>query len=130
MSPAPRSPSGVRIAPVSPAFVERATAGELDDWLSYFDPDVVTLACEEPAPRAANAVRRQLDPGTVFFDPVTGSGSRSRVIGGVGLAFVTRFGDLTALTADVTGPTVVLSPLLELNVDTTSLSTDLVGRER
>lgn len=133
MSPAPRSPSSVRIAPVSPAFVERATAGELDDWLSYFDPDVVTLACEEPAPRAANAVRRQLDPGTVFFDPVTGSGGRSRAIGGVGLAFVTRFGDLTALsppTGDVTGPTVVLSPLLELDVDTTSLSTDLVGRER
>jgi uncharacterized protein YprB with RNaseH-like and TPR domain len=134
MSPQSRSPRGVRVATAAPAFVERATAAELDDWLSYFEPDVVALTGDEPAPRAANAVRRSLDPGTVFFDATDpDSGGHSRVVDGLGFAFASRFEDLADLTGpdpEVDGPTFVLSPLLGLDVDRTSLSTELTGRDR
>lgn len=129
-----RPPPRARIASASPSFVERATAAALDDWLSYFEPDVVALAGEEPAPRAANALRRHLDAGTELFEASSSdSGGHSRAVDGVGLAFASRFEDVSGLSEPDTeseGPTFVLSPLLELDVDRTSLSTELVGRDQ
>ena len=134
MSSPSRSPPRVRVASASPAFVERATAAQIDDWLSYFEPDVVALTGDEPAPRAANAVRRRLGPGTAFFEAAAPSaGGDSTAIDGVSLAFASRYEDLAALAAPEPGsdgPTFVLSPLLALDVDRTSLSTDLIGRDR
>ena len=128
------SPSHARIATASPEFVERATAAEIDDWLSYFEPDVVALTGDEPAPRAANAVRRHLDAGTVFFDATDpASGGHSHVFDGVSLTFASQYDDLADLSGpdqETGGPTFVLSPLLDLDVDRTALSTDLVGGDR
>lgn len=131
------APSSVRLACASPAFVEGATATEIDDWLSYFDPALVVLTGDDPAPRAANAVRRHLDGGTELFDPAgENHGGGPRAIDGVQFVFAPHFEALAGVREYETGaldpeqPTYVLTDLLELDVDTTALSTTLVGREQ
>lgn len=139
-----RSPSLARLACATPAFVERATPTELEDWLSYFDPNVVVLTGTQPAPRAANAVRRQLDPETMLFEPAGGSMTGPRSIDGVQFVFASKYEYLASLpsaqtetlsieqpaTLSTKEPTFVLSNLLALDVDKTALSTTLVGRKK
>lgn len=131
-----------RIATAAPEFVERASAGQLSDWLAYFDPDVVALTGPEPAPRAMNALRRECDPETVLFQSTDGEGVRTPetargpdIVAGVQFVFAPEVADLQNVTdaegetLDPEKRTIVLSPALELDIDTTSLSTELVGRE-
>jgi len=132
-----------RVGTAAPEFVERATPGQLADWLAYLDPDVVALTGNEPAPRATNALRRELDPETVLFQPTTEEDSLRnpdtaagpQVIDGVQFFFAPSVSDLDDVAAaagetlDSDQPTVVLSSALALDVDTTSLSTDLLGKE-
>jgi len=131
-----------RVATAAPEFVERASAGQLSDWLAYFEPDVVALTSREPAPRAMNALRRECDPETHLFQSTAGEGVRTpetargpETVAGVQFVFAPEVTDLRAVadaegeTCDADEQTVVLSPALELDVDTTSLSTDLLGRE-
>ncbi|MFC7008457.1 ribonuclease H-like domain-containing protein [Halalkalicoccus salilacus] len=132
----PPSPTTARIACASPPFVEQATATELDDWLAYFEPDLVVLTGESASPRAASVLRRHVGPKTAFFQP-TGNAPTSgpRTINGVQFVFAPTTGALSEiaeherdeLATDV--PTYVLSGLLGLEVDTTTLSTSLAGRE-
>lgn len=130
------SPATARIACTSSSFVERATATELDDWLTYFEPDLVLLVGDSAAPRAASVLRRHLGSKTAFFQPTaTVPASGTRTINGVQFVFAPTMATLEAVVEhergelDATEPTYVLSGLLDLNVDTTTLSTSLVGRE-
>ncbi|WP_440991971.1 ribonuclease H-like domain-containing protein [Haloarchaeobius baliensis] len=120
------SPASARVAAASPVFVERATAAELDDWLSYFEPDVVALAGTEPGRRASSTLRRTTDDDTLVFDPNGHDPVRGpRRIAGVQFVLAPTVADLADL--DIGRPAVVLSGLLSLNVDRAALSTSLAG---
>ncbi|WP_336343353.1 ribonuclease H-like domain-containing protein [Halalkalicoccus ordinarius] len=130
------SSATARIACASPPFVERATATELEDWLAYFEPDLVLLAGESAALRAASVLRRHLGSGTGFFQPAGNApASGPRTIDGVQFVLAPSTTALEEIAAyeeselDPDEPTHVLSGLLDLDVDTTTLSTTLVGRE-
>lgn len=132
----PPSPATARLACVSPPFVERAAATELDDWLAYFEPDLVVLTGTSGSPRAASVLRRHLGPKTAFFQPAaTAPASGPRTINGVQFVFAPTtetLGEITAYERDelaTDAPTYVLSGLLELDVDTTTLTTSLVGHD-
>ncbi|WP_256300898.1 ribonuclease H-like domain-containing protein [Haloarchaeobius salinus] len=115
-----------RIAAVAPAFVERATATQLEDWLAYFEPDVVVLAGTEPARRASSALRRVTGDETVVFDPNGHDPRRGpRTVAGVQFVLAPTTDDLA--TVDPDGPAFVLSGLLSLDVDRAALSTSLDG---
>jgi uncharacterized protein YprB with RNaseH-like and TPR domain len=133
MSP---SPATARIACAFPPFVERATALEINDWLTYFEPDLVLLASDSAAPRAASILRRHLGPATEFFQPADNTPTGGpRTVNGVQFVFAPTMRvleeivtyEMSDLATDE--PTYVLSGLLELEVNTTTLSTTLVGRE-
>jgi uncharacterized protein YprB with RNaseH-like and TPR domain len=126
----------IRIAAASPAFVDRADATALGDWLSYFDPSVVVLTGESAAPRAASRLRRAVDRETIVYHPAgrtPSAGYRDieglQVVFAPTLAALRDVGSLEHQQVDVERPVFVLSGLLSLDVDTTSLSTSLVGRE-
>lgn len=120
------SDSPARIAAAAPGFVERATASALDDWLTYFEPDVVVLAGAEPARRASSALRRVTDDETLVFDPNGLDPIRGpRQVAGVQLQFAPSLDDLASL--ERSGTTFVLSGLLSLDVDRATLSTSLDG---
>jgi len=117
-----------RLATVAAEFLQQATATAVEDWLAYFDPDAVVLAGDDPAPRAMNTLRRQCPPETVLFDPAGGEGTRGpREIEGVQFVFAPTHGDIPGGEWD--GPTYVVSDLLELSVDTTTLTSSLVGKD-
>ncbi|MFW6435187.1 MAG: ribonuclease H-like domain-containing protein [Halovenus sp.] len=125
-----------RLAAVSPTFLQRATATTVEDWLSYFDPEAVVLSGTTPAPRATNTLRRRCPPETVLFDPGGGNGEDGPVeIEGVQFVFapdrdaVEEIRRQEADRFDTDEPTYVVSNLLELDVDTTTLSTTLVGKD-
>lgn len=108
----------------------------LDDWLSYFKPAVVLLTGDAPAPRAASLLRERLGPDISLFHPngnATTSGPRS--INGLQFVFaptvetIQAIGEYEHRDLDCTAPTFVLSGLLSLDVNPTTLSTSLVGRE-
>ncbi|MFD1647714.1 ribonuclease H-like domain-containing protein [Haloarchaeobius litoreus] len=121
-----QSPASARIAAAAPAFVERASAGELADWLAYFEPDVVVLPGDESGRRAASALRRTTGDDTLVFDPGGHDPlSGSRRVGGVELHFAPTTDDLA--TVDPASTAFVLSGLLSLDVDRATLSTSLDG---
>lgn len=120
------SPASARVAAASPGFVERATAGQLDDWLSYFAPDAVVLTGTEPARRATSALRRVTEDGTLVFDPNGHDPVRGRRrIAGVQFVLAPTVADLEDV--DAGAPAFVLSGLLSLDVDRAALSTSLAG---
>lgn len=128
------SPASVRIASVSPAFVETAEPPVLDDWLSYFDPSIVLLTGESPAPRAESDLRRRISGETRLFHPAGNARNGGpKVVDGVQFVFVTAgeslgdIGEYESQDLDPALPTFVLSDRLELRVDTTALSTTLKG---
>ena len=130
------SPAATRIACASPQFVEQAHPPALDDWLSYFDPAIVLLTGETPAPRAASLLRRRISADTLFFHPAGNApASGPRRVDGVQFVFAPTVRTLREIheyegqDLDTAAPTFVLGGLLDLNVDTTTLSTSLVGRE-
>jgi len=130
------SPSTTRIACTSPQFVDQANSTELDDWLSYFDPAFILLTGEVPAPRAASLLRRQINTDTLLFHPAGNApASGARLVDDVQFVFAPTVQTLREIQEyeqhdlNTSTPTFVLSGLLELNVDTTTLSTSLVGRE-
>ncbi|MFC4406009.1 ribonuclease H-like domain-containing protein [Haloarchaeobius iranensis] len=119
-------PASARVAAAHPAFVERATGRELDDWLSYFEPDAVVLTGTESARRATSALRRVTDAGTIVFDPNGHDPVRGpRRVDGVEFVFAPTLADLDDVPE--TGPAYVLSGLLSLDVDRAALSTALAG---
>ncbi|WP_232687114.1 ribonuclease H-like domain-containing protein [Halobacterium zhouii] len=133
------SPATTRIAAVAPEFVERAPQPARADWLSYFDPDVVLLTGDSPATQAVRILRRETETETVCFHP---SGTHRQGVEGAktvdGVQFV--FAPSTDALRAVAGkegdelrseqPTYVLSNLLDVDVDTTTLSTSLVGGDQ
>lgn len=129
------SPSSTaRIACASPPFVEQATPGELEDWLSYVDPHLVFLTGSSSAPRAESTLRRCTGSNTVVFHPAgRAPPSGPHRINRVQFLFAPTRETLADLSVyetdclDPSTPTYVLSNLLELNVDTTTLSTTLLG---
>jgi uncharacterized protein YprB with RNaseH-like and TPR domain len=130
------SPATTRIACASPLFVEQADPTALDDWLSYFDPAIVLLTGESPAPRAASLLRQRIGADTLLFHPAGNApASGPRRIDSVQFVFAPTVQTLCEIheyeghDLNTSVPTFVLSGLLELNVDTTTLSTSLVGRE-
>lgn len=130
------SPATTRIACASPRFVEQGDPTALDDWLSYFDPEIVLLTGGAPAPRAASLLRRRISADTHLFHPAGNApASGPRRIDGVQFVFAPTVQTLREIheyegrDLDTNVPTFVLSGLLDLNVDTTTLSTSLVGRE-
>jgi uncharacterized protein YprB with RNaseH-like and TPR domain len=115
-----------RIATAAPGFVEAASAAALEDWLAYFEPDVVVLAGTEAARRASSALRRVTDDGTVVFDPNSHDPIRgARQVAGVRLQFAPTPDDLASL--DPRSQAFVVSGLLSLDVDRAALSTSLDG---
>ena len=123
-----------RLAAVAPEFLQRATATTVEDWLTYFDPDGIVLTA--PAPRAMNTLRRRCPAETVLFDPAGGNGERGPVaIDGVQFVFAPALDAVEEVARqerdriDTDEPTYVVSDLLELDVDTTTLSTTLVGKD-
>lgn len=125
-----------RISCASPAFVERADPTTLDDWLSYFDPSIVLLTGNSPAPRVASILRRHVSQHTLVYNPggnVPVSGAHN--IDGVqfflapSVDSLHAVSDLESDSFDGTLPTFILSNLLDLDVDTTTLSTTLVGQK-
>jgi uncharacterized protein YprB with RNaseH-like and TPR domain len=130
------SPATTRIACASPQFVEQGDPTALDDWLSYFDPEIVLLTGGAPTPRAASLLRRRISADTHLFHPAGNApASGHRQIDGIQFVFAPTVQTLCEIheyeghDLDTSVPTFVLSGLLELNVDTTTLSTSLVGRE-
>jgi uncharacterized protein YprB with RNaseH-like and TPR domain len=130
------SPVTARIACASPKFVEQADPMALDDWLSYFDPAIVLLTGGSPAPRAASRLRRRIDAETLVFHPAgNASGSGPRQVDGVQFVLAPTGQTLREIEdherhdLQTDAPTFVLSGLLDLDIDTTTLSTSLVGRE-
>jgi uncharacterized protein YprB with RNaseH-like and TPR domain len=128
------TPTTARIACVSPAFIEQATATQLDDWIEYFSPDAVLLTGSSPAPRAASILQQGLDAATELFNPAgdtTTSGSQ--ILTDIQFVVAPTMDTLR----DISGfehrslvqskSTFVISDLLALDVDTTALSTSLVG---
>lgn len=128
--------ASVRLAATSPAFVEQATAAELNDWLGYFDPEIVVLTGRESAPRAANALRRHLGAERRLFTPL-GQNSANGVarIDGIQFLFVSTIETLADAGSDGSGKLdpdeliYVVNSLLGLDIDRTALSTDLVGMQ-
>jgi len=130
------SPATTRIACASPRFVEQADPTTLDDWLSYFDPAVVLLTSDGPTPQGATRLRHRLDTDTRLFNPAGTDPSRGPYhVGGVQLVCAPSLQTLGEIhdyegdELDPGSPTFVLSGLLDLDVDTTTLSTSLVGRD-
>ncbi|SEH56259.1 RecB family nuclease, putative, TM0106 family [Halopenitus malekzadehii] len=128
--------ASARIACASPQFVDQAEPSLLDDWLTYYDPSIVLLTGRSPEPRAASHLRRQLDSETLLYHPASDApASGPRRIDGVQFVLSPTEQTLCKLREyehrdlNVDRPSFVLSGLLELDVDTTSLSTTLVGRE-
>lgn len=129
------SPATARVASASPGFVEQATPPALDDWLSYFDPDIVLVTGDTPAPRGVNFLRRHVEAETLLFSP---AGERSsggvREVAGCQFVLAPTHETLESIREsegdelDTSKPTFVLSGLLDLHVDTTTLSTSLAGR--
>lgn len=127
-------PPTARIASVAPAFVTDAAPALLADWLAYFEPDIVLLTGADPAPRAANTLRRHLSADTTLYhpagqEPLTGP----KRINGVQFVFAPTTEILSQIAAaertalDTDAQTFVVSGLLKLDIDTTTLSTTLVG---
>lgn len=130
------SPATTRIACASPQFVEQVHQTALDDWLSYFDPSIVLLTGGTPAPRAASLLQRRINAETLLFHPAGNTPACGpRRVNGVQFVFAPTVQTLREICEnerhdlDVSVPTFVLSGLLGLNVDTTTLSTSLVGGE-
>ena len=126
----------VRIAAASPPFVDRADGTALADWLSYFDPSIVLLTGDSATPRAASRLRRAVGEDAVVSHPAGRARSAGvHTVDGVQFVFAPTLETLREvrelehrkLNADE--PVFVLSGLLGLDIDTTSLSTSLVGRE-
>jgi uncharacterized protein YprB with RNaseH-like and TPR domain len=130
------SPATARIASVSPAFIEQATPTQLDDWVAYFSPDAVLLTGGSSSPRAASILRQGLGSGTPLFHPAGNtptSGTQS--INDIQFVIAPTTETLRKISEfehhDLVQsmPTYVISNLLALDIDTTSLSTSLVGLE-
>jgi uncharacterized protein YprB with RNaseH-like and TPR domain len=130
------APASARIASVSPEFIEQAAPSAIEDWLSYFEPSIVLLTGESPAPRAESALRRRINGDTHLFHPAGNARDGApQIVDGIQFVFATTFetlreiSDVEGEALDPTIPTFVLSDLLELSIDTTALSTTLEGRE-
>lgn len=130
------SPASTRIACASPQFIEQATPTELTDWLDYFGPDVLLLTGKSAAPRTASVLRRIANTETPVFHP-TGNAPAStpQIINGVQFVLAPteealgKLAEYEESELDPEIPTFVISGLLELDVDTTTLSTSLIGRD-
>lgn len=129
------SPATARLACASPAFVAQATATQLADWLAYVDPDAVLLAGDSAAPRAARTLRRTATDAAVVQPGGRSPASGPRTIGGVQFVFAPTRDALREMSRyercglDPDTPTYVISGLLALDVEPTTLSATLVGRE-
>jgi len=131
------TPESARLAAVSPPFLRKATASELADWQSVLDPDVVLLtgdpAAGEARRRAADTLRHHAGPETPCIDPADGSGPRLidsvQFLVAPSVDALASLGAIEAAELDPTQPTFVVSPLLDLDVDTTALSATLRGRK-
>jgi len=129
------SPATARIACATPQFVQEAEPAVLTDWLRYFDSDVIAVTGNSPAPRATSRLRSKIRNEQIFhpagFDPLEGP----YVISDVQFVFaptvesLRKIPDYEGDELDSSNPTFVLSGLLELEIDTTALSTSLAGRE-
>ncbi|MFW6384858.1 MAG: ribonuclease H-like domain-containing protein [Halodesulfurarchaeum sp.] len=133
--------STARLACASPEFVTTAPRDELEDWLEYFDPDAVVLTGGGPAPRAASDLRRLVgDTSDVFHPAGVNSESGALHIGGISFVTASTIEGLESVASNENAETsipngqpsstrtrFVITPLLELDVDTTSLSTTLIG---
>lgn len=128
-------PASARLACASPQFIKQAAQEECEDWLSYFDPEVVLVTGATAAPRAMNLLRRSTGRDTDLFHPASGNSiSGPRIINEVQFIFAPSLQSLRELTAyeddelDPDIPTYVLSNQLALDIDPTALSTSLNGR--
>ena len=131
------SPSApARVACAAPSFVTQAATRTLQDWLAYFDPAAVLLTGDEPAPRAASRLRRHLDADIRLFRPASATGNSDpdhlagvQVVVAPTTATLERLHEYEEDQLNPDTPTFVFSDLLALDVDTTTLTTTLVGRE-
>lgn len=128
------SVAAARIACTSPPFIEQATASELNDWLAYTDPHLILLAGTSSAPRAASTLRRCTESETIVFQPAGRTPTTGpQLLNDVQFVLAPTLHALEGLPEyeqevfDTDEPIYVLSNLLELDVDTTTLSTTLVG---
>ncbi len=129
-------PETARVACTSPQFVEQATSTELGDWLSYFDPAAVFLTGSSSASRTVSTLRRYLESESVLFHPRNNTSvSGPHTVDGVQFVFAPTLQVLSEIytyeqsVLDTATPTYIISGLLDLDVDTTTLSTSLLGRE-
>lgn len=128
--------TGVRIASVAPQFVERASESKLIDWLAYFEPVIIILSSQEPAPKSVHQLTKLVGSETKLFHPADAQplGGHRR-IGSIDIVFAPTQADLESINSlestalDSTTPTFVLSDLLALDVNKTRLTTSLVGRQ-
>jgi len=130
------APAAARVACAAPSFVTQAATRMLEDWLAYFDPAAVLLTGDEPAPRAASRLQRHLDADIRLFRPASATGNSDpdhiadvQVVVAPTTATLERLHEYEGDQLDPDTPTFVFSDLLALDVDTTTLTTTLVGRE-
>lgn len=123
-----------RIACTPPLFIEQATAIELNDWLAYTDPHRILLSGTSSVPRAASTLRRCTESETIVFQPAGRTPTTGpQLLNDVQFVLAPTPHALEGLPEyehevfDTDEPIYVLSNLLELDVDTTTLSTTLVG---
>ncbi|MFB6112802.1 MAG: ribonuclease H-like domain-containing protein [Halodesulfurarchaeum sp.] len=123
-----------RIASAPPPIIESVSEYAIRDWLEFVDPDGVLLTGEGPRPGVISTVRRTLDSGTPLFDFRSNDGSiRTWSFDGVEILLAPSFDALRSIDdATSGGPTpdgtsFVISDRLALEVDTTALSTSVLG---
>ena len=133
-----QSSSTAKLLVVPSPVVIRLSAEECNDVLSYFDPDaVVMIGPQQDSYTTGQFDRATADSTPVVFAPLDTSLPESfdvMQLGNIQLVSVNTFTDVASIadaeddgTLDTETETYVLSGLLDLNVDTDSLSTSLDG---
>lgn len=124
--------AGIQLASLPAAFATEASRGKFADWVSEADPDAVVLLGGGSA-RARQRVSRH--GSFPVLNPSTGANISTVAVGSTQVRLAPTVPSLeSALVsplgsdgADTPRPPVVLTAALELDIDTTALSTTLVG---
>lgn len=124
-----------RIATISPGFVDRAVPRQLEEYLAVTDPDLIVPTADS-AGRVRRAVERCGSGSLPVCEPRSPGGPQSpRGMADSRFVLAPDTDSLQTAVDTAREPqsgedtAVIITPVLELSVDTTSLSTTIHGRE-
>lgn len=126
------SPAVTRLATAAPEFIIEATTNELADWIAYFEPDALLMTGETPARNARRRLHRERYTAPPIYDPADDTQPGPHQVGDGTVVVVSSLADLAGFTEteagqDPASSTYIVSDLLEITVDTTTLSTTIHG---